>query len=46
VYRDKTEPLIGYYRKKDLVADVPGVGTVPEITARVENALRRFGSAA
>jgi len=39
VYREKTEPLIGYYRKKDLVADVPGVGTIPEITARVDNAL-------
>jgi adenylate kinase len=48
VYREKTEPLIGYYRKKDLVADVPGVGTIPEITARVENALstRRAGTAA
>ena len=46
VYREKTEPLIGYYRKKDLVADVAGVGTIPEITARVDNALRRFGSAA
>ena len=49
VYREKTEPLIGYYRKKDLVADVPGVGTIPEITARVDNALmsvRRAGTAA
>ena len=46
VYREKTEPLIGYYKKKNLVADVPGVGTIPEITSRVENALRRFGSAA
>jgi adenylate kinase len=39
VYREKTEPLIGYYKKKDLVADVAGVGTIPEITARVEAAL-------
>jgi adenylate kinase len=46
VYREKTEPLIGYYRKKNLVAEVAGVGTIPEITARVDNALRRFGSAA
>jgi len=49
VYREKTEPLIGYYRKKDLVADVPGVGTIPEITARVDNALmsvRRAGTVA
>jgi len=47
VYREKTEPLIHYYRKKDLVADVEGVGTVPEITARVDSALmsaRRAGS--
>jgi adenylate kinase len=39
VYREKTEPLIGYYKKKDLVADVAGVGTIPEIASRVENAL-------
>ena len=45
VYRDKTEPLIGYYKKKDLVADVAGVGTIPEIASRVESALsvRRAG---
>jgi adenylate kinase len=39
VYREKTEPLIGYYKKKDLVADVAGVGTIPEIASRVESAL-------
>lgn len=46
VYREKTEPLIGHYRKKNLVADVPGVGTISEITARVDAALasvRRSG---
>jgi len=46
VYRDKTEPLIGYYRKKDLVVEVPGVGTIPEITARVESALKSVRPAA
>ncbi|HEX4441749.1 MAG TPA: adenylate kinase [Thermoanaerobaculia bacterium] len=46
VYREKTEPLIGFYKKKNLVADVAGVGTIPEITARVDNALSRVGSAA
>jgi adenylate kinase len=44
VYRDKTEPLIGYYRKKDLVSDIAGVGTIPEIASRVESALSVRGA--
>jgi adenylate kinase len=51
VYRDKTEPLIGYYRKRDVVGDVQGVGTIPEIASRVQSILealrrRRNGDAA
>jgi adenylate kinase len=49
VYREKTEPLIGFYRKRDLVADIDGVGTVAEIAGRIDNALlsaRRAGGAA
>jgi adenylate kinase len=46
VYREKTEPLIGYYRKKNLVVEVPGVGTIEEITARVESALKSVRPAA
>ncbi len=39
VYREKTEPLVGFYRERDLVADVDGVGTVPQIAARLDAAL-------
>jgi adenylate kinase len=49
VYREKTEPLVGYYRERDLVADVDGVGTMKEIAGRVDDALmsvRRAGGAA
>lgn len=49
VYRDKTEPLVDYYRKRDLLADVDGVGTPEQIASRVDNALmsvRRAGGAA
>ena len=28
VYREKTEPLVGFYRERALLADVDGVGTV------------------
>jgi len=48
VYREKTEPLIDFYRKRDLVADVDGVGTVDQIGSRVDAALmslRRAGAA-
>jgi adenylate kinase len=48
VYREKTEPLVAFYRKRDLVADVDGVGTVDEIGSRVDAALmslRRAGAA-
>ncbi len=49
VYRDKTEPLVDYYRKRDLLADVDGVGSREEIASRIDNALmsvRRAGGAA
>ncbi len=48
VYREKTEPLVAFYRKRDLVADVDGVGTVDEIGSRLDAALmslRRAGAA-
>src|SRR5262249_15983885 len=31
VYREKTAPLVDYYRRRDLLADVDGVGTVEEV---------------
>jgi adenylate kinase len=39
VYREKTSPLVGYYRQKGLLAEVDGIGTIPEIAARVVRAL-------
>ena len=39
VYREKTSPLVGYYRQRGLLAEVDGVGTIPEIAARVAGAL-------
>ena len=39
VYHEKTEPLIDFYRKRGLLREVDGIGTVPEITERLGNAL-------
>jgi adenylate kinase len=45
VYREKTEPLIEHYRLKGLLADVDGVGEVPEIAGRIRRAaFRAVGS--
>ena len=45
VYRQKTEPLIEHYRRKGLLADVDGVGEVPEIAGRITRAaFRAIGS--
>jgi len=40
VYREKTAPLVDYYRKRDLLVDVDGVGTVTEVADRIDQALR------
>ena len=39
IYHDKTEPLIDFYRRRDLLNEMDGIGTVPEITDRIGNAL-------
>ena len=39
VYRDKTAPLISFYRDKRLLLSVPAQGTVEEITERIVNIL-------
>jgi adenylate kinase len=49
VYREKTEPLAGFYRDRDLLADVDGVGEVEQVAARIDEALtsvRRAGGRA
>lgn len=39
VYEQQTAPLIDYYRRRNLLREVDGVGTVDEIRARVLQAL-------
>lgn len=39
VYHEKTEPLIDFYRRRNLLSEVNGIGTVPEITDRLGSAL-------
>jgi adenylate kinase len=47
VYREKTEPLVGFYRDRDLLADIDGTGSVEQVAGRVDEAVsaaRRAGS--
>ncbi len=39
VYREQTRPLIDYYRQCGLLAVVDGVGSVEEVSKRIEEAL-------
>lgn len=39
VYHRQTEPLLDYYGGRDLVRNVNGVGTLEEVTERIEKAL-------
>lgn len=39
VYGRKTEPLIGFYRERGLLADVDGLGEVERIAERIQQAL-------
>lgn len=39
VYRELTEPLVGYYRAKGLVKSVDGMQSVEEVTAAIRRAL-------
>ena len=39
VYRDKTEPLVGFYRGRRLLADVDGMGDITEVSDRIDQAL-------
>jgi adenylate kinase len=49
VYREKTEPLAGFYRDRGMLANVDGVGAVEQVAARIDEALasvRRTGGRA
>jgi adenylate kinase len=45
VYHSKTEPVIGFYRERGLLADVDGIGDVDEIARQIDRALRHRQSA-
>ena len=39
VYRAQTAPLVDYYRKREILAEVDGLGSVEEVAKRIEEAL-------
>jgi adenylate kinase len=39
VYRERTAPLIAYYRGRGALAEVDGLGTVEEVARRIDEAL-------
>lgn len=41
VYREQTEPLLAYYRERELLTEVCGTGGIDEVAKRVEEALER-----
>jgi len=45
VYREKTEPLIGYYRERGLLREIDGNLSVEEVTSRMYAALGVQGQA-
>jgi adenylate kinase len=46
IYRERTSPLVGYYRERGLLHEVDGVGSVAEISSRVAGAVSRKQGAA
>ena len=40
VYREQTAPLIAYYRRRGILAEVDGMGSVDEVGRRIEEALK------
>jgi adenylate kinase len=42
-YRDKTEPLIAYYRKRGVLREVDGLGEIEEVARRIAQALDGAG---
>ncbi|HEX9814043.1 MAG TPA: adenylate kinase [Myxococcota bacterium] len=39
VYRAQTAPLVDYYRKRGILAEVDGLGSIEEVAKRIEEAL-------
>lgn len=42
VYKDKTEPIIEYCRKKGIYQPVKGIGTIDDIFARLSEKMEKF----
>lgn len=42
VYQEQTKPLIGFYRQKNLLQTLAGVGPVEQIAVNIDEALREF----
>lgn len=42
VYRNETEPVLNYYRKKGIVTEINGVGTIEDIFRRIKEVLDRL----
>ena len=40
VYDDQTSPLLDYYRGKDLLIEIPGMGTINDVSNAIEKALK------
>ena len=39
VYQEQTAPLIAYYRKRGILAEVDGLGSIEQVAKRIEEAL-------
>jgi adenylate kinase len=39
-YREKTAPLIDYYRERGVLVEIDGLGGIDEVAGRIEEALR------
>jgi len=39
VYREQTEPLLAFFRGRQLLAEVSGVGKISDVTERIDQAL-------
>jgi len=41
VYHEKTAPLVAWFRERGAIADVDGLGEIDDVSARIEQALKR-----
>jgi adenylate kinase len=41
VYQEKTAPLVAWFRKRGVLADVDGLGEIDEVAQRIDEALKR-----